>query len=309
MNIVILGGMGFLGRNLVAFLTRQANQRITVFDRLPLDHDAVKALPTSVNYVQGEFVTGFDFTRIVHNADLIIHLVSTSVPGTEQGVIDEINANVIPSTELFQACVQEGVGRILFMSSGGTVYGASNKHKNSETDLPDPINTYGLQKIMIEQALHLAVRNSATDYQIVRLSNPYGPGQNPHGALGLVTKLVYQALNHDTIHIFGDGSVVRDFIYIDDAIQAIGDIVERGDMNATYNVGRGIGTSVADVVNTIDAVLPERLNIVHTPGRAVDVPYSVLNIDKYHRISSIKEFVSLEEGIKRTYDFFKEHRQ
>lgn len=86
---------------------------------------------------------------------------------------------------------------------------------------PTPINTYGLQKVMIEQALRYASRSSDLEYQVIRLSNPYGPGQNPHGTLGLITKLVYQALNHETINIFGDGSVVRDFIFIVNAIRSL----------------------------------------------------------------------------------------
>lgn len=305
MRVIILGGAGFLGKALSNQLAADRSYDVTVFDRaIPPENAQVPG----VTYVEGSFQKDYDFASLIHGADLVIHLVSTSVPGNERSALDEIYGNVIPSVELFEACVKEEVGRVVFMSSGGTVYGASSR-ENSEDNLPAPINTYGLQKVMIEQALRLTTRGTKTEYQVIRLSNPYGPGQNPHGTLGLITKLVYQALNHKTIHIYGDGSVVRDFIYIDDAIQGIMDVIERGEADSTYNIGRGVGASVADVVDTIARTLPERLDVVHVPGRNVDVPYSVLDITKYKGIASIHDFVSLDEGIIRTYQYFKEHRQ
>lgn len=303
-KIVILGGNGFLGRKLTERLSRVPDNAVVVYDRnLPSADQQL----SNVTYVSGEFVTGYDFATLVRGAYLVIHLISTSVPGTEKGPLDEIHANVIPSVELFDACVAEGVARLLFLSSGGTIYGGSAYRANRETDPPSPFNTYGLQKVMIEQALQLTSHYSSMQYQIIRLSNPYGPGQNPHGPLGLITKLVYQATNHDTIHIFGDGSVVRDFIYIDDAIRGIIDVIERGEMNSIYNLGRGTGVSVADVVTTIGSVLPESLDIVYEPARKVDAPYSVLDISKYRAISTIDDFISLAEGIRRTHDFFTTH--
>lgn len=300
-KIVILGGNGFLGKKLSARLSQDPDNAVIVYDHsipspLRSDHN--------ITYVQGNFTSGYDFKTLVSGADLVIHLISTSVPGTEKAPLDEIHANVIPSVELFDACAATGVHRLIFLSSGGTVYGGMYSRANRESDPPSPYNTYGLQKIMIEQALQLTSRCSSMKYQIIRLSNPYGPGQNPHGPLGLITKLVYQATNHETIHIFGDGSVVRDFIYVDDAIQGIMDVIQHGKENTIYNVGRGVGVSVSHVIKTIEQTLPETLDIVHEPGRKVDAPYSVLDISQYKKISSISAFITLEEGIKRTHKFF-----
>lgn len=301
MRILVLGGMGFLGKALIKRLTESDNHEITVFDRtIPGTKDS------RIQCMQGSFESGYDFDSLVKGTNLVFHLISTSIPGNEKKVLEEVHDNVIPSIELFNACARQGVHRIVFMSSGGTVYGASTR-PNKETDLLSPINTYGLQKAMIEQALQYVSHDTGLEYQIVRLSNPYGPGQNPLGTLGLITKLVYQALHHETINIFGDGSVVRDFIYIDDAIQAILDIVYSGESNAIYNVGRGMGVSVSDVVAAISSTLPEKIHIEQKPGRKVDVPYSVLDIEKYKHISSIDKFISLDQGIMQTYQYFKEH--
>lgn len=301
-SIVILGGMGFLGRHLVRRLSADHNNRITIFDRTLPPSGSTQS---NITYTQGDFVSGYDFDALVRGAHTVVHLISTSVPGTEKHALDEIYANLIPSVELFEACARQQVRKIVFLSSGGTVYGPSLKKPNVETDPLSPMNTYGLQKTMIEQSLRYIARSGDMDYRIIRLSNPYGPGQNPHGPLGLITKLVYQTIHHQTIHIFGDGSVVRDFIYIDDAIQGIMDVIDAGEPNSIYNIGRGIGTSVREVVETIQSVIPEPMNITYAAGRPADVPYSVLDIHKYEAISTIRNFVPLDQGIQRTSMFFR----
>lgn len=302
MKIVILGGSGFIGRKLVSQFRDQGRHDVTVFDRTSADEH------TDVRHVSGNFVTGYDFAELVRGADLVIHLISTSVPGNESGALCEIQRNVIPSVQLFQACAKCGVDKVVFLSSGGTVYGDSGRRSNKETDLPEPMNTYGLQKLMIEQSLRLSARSGGFHYQIIRLSNPYGPGQNPQGPLGLITKLVYQAINGETIHIFGDGSVVRDFIYIDDAVACIMDVIGNGSCDETYNIGRGVGTSVSEVVETLEHALPISINIMHEAGRSVDVPYSVLDIAKYQRFGAVHDFATLDDGIQKTYDFFQKER-
>nr|WP_240945123.1 NAD-dependent epimerase/dehydratase family protein [Bifidobacterium sp. DSM 109958] len=303
---MVLGGSGFIGSALNALLLESIDTDVVVFDA-----SQPRSFPDDarVRFVKGFFDSGTDFDQLTKGVDVVIHLVSTSVPGTEQDALREMNRNVIPSIALFEAAVANGVRRIVFMSSGGTVYGKGdgNGTPNAETDPLRPMNTYGFQKVMIENALRFVCRNSATEYQIIRLSNPYGPGQNPHGPLGLITKLVYQTLHHEQVTIYGDGSVTRDFIYIDDAVQGIIDILRHGNANDTYNLGTGVGVSVRDVVETIQRELPERMLLTHQPGRPVDVPVSVLDVGKYRAISTIARFVPLDEGIRRTARFFEGH--
>lgn len=300
----MLGGAGFIGGGLIPRLLAAYDCEITVFDMRP---PALLHEDSRVSFVQGIFDASTDFGSLTRGYDMIFHLVSTSVPGTERDALQEMNSNVIPSIALFEAAAANHASRVVFLSSGGTVYGKGDGRgtPNAETELAKPTNTYGLQKMMIEDALQFIGRSTSLKYQIIRLSNPYGPGQNPHGPLGLITKLVYQTLHHEQVRIFGDGSVVRDFIYIDDAIRGIVDILQRGNENDVYNLGTGVGTSVRTVVETIQRELPEVMDCVYLPGRAVDVPVSVLDIGRYRAISSLDKFVPLDEGIRRTADFFR----
>ena len=304
MRILVLGGAGFIGGNLIPRLLEDSANHVIVFD---MAEPKVSQAQNRCTFVRGRFDADCDFAGLTKDIDIIYRLISTSVPGTEQDAVQEMTRNVIPSMKLFQNAAANGVKHVVFLSSGGTVYGVGDGvgTPNKESDPPRPINTYGLQKLSIEESLRFISRVTPMTHHIIRLSNPYGPGQNPHGPLGLVTKLVYQTLHHETIRIYGDGSVVRDFIYIDDAVHGILKIASHGALNDTYNLGTGRGTSVLEVVQTISEVLAEPMQVDHIPGRAVDVPVSVLDISKFKQSGFLTAgFISLREGIRNIASFF-----
>lgn len=143
------------------------------------------------------------------------------------------------------------------------------------------------------------------DYRIIRLANPYGPYQRPNGVLGAVTTFTYKALKGDEVQVYGDGSVIRDFIYIDDAVRAIVNIVNGENKHHTFNLGCGHGTSIKEVLSAIESSLGLKLNIVYNEARAVDVPINYLDISRYEKYFGSLNSISLEEGIKKTAEFMK----
>lgn len=232
--------------------------------------------------------------------------MSTTVPTTSnQHISQELVSNVIFSANLFEACIRCGVKKVVFVSSGGTVYGKEVDCPLKEKTATNPISSYGVQKITIEKLLYLYRYMYGLDYRIIRLANPYGPYQRPNGVLGAVTTFTYKALKGDEITVYGDGSVVRDFIYIDDAIRAIMKIVNGENKHRTFNLGCGYGTSIKQVLETIEKALGIKLNVSYLEGRKVDVPVNYLDISRYEKYYGALNPISLEDGIRKTADFMK----
>lgn len=142
--------------------------------------------------------------------------------------------------------------KVVFISSGGTVYGKESSCPLSENTPTNPISSYGVQKITIEKLLYLYNYMYGLDYRIIRLANPYEPYQRPDGVLGAVTTFTYKALKGEKINVYGDGSVIRDFIYIQDAVRAIIKVVNGESEHHVFNLGCGYGTSIKKLLETIE---------------------------------------------------------
>ena len=205
--------------------------------------------------------------------------------------------------KLLDACVKEKVKKVIFISSGGTVYGKEVSCPLQEETATNPITAYGVQKITIEKLLYLYKYMYGLDYRVIRLANPYGPYQRPNGVLGVVTTFTYKALKHEKIVVYGDGSVIRDFIYIDDAIRAILNIVNGENKYRTFNLGCGYGTSIKELLECIYTVLMVEMDIEHTSARKVDVPINYLDISRYENAYGKLNPISLKNGIKFTADY------
>lgn len=307
MKILLLGAAGFIGTNLAIELAKNPKNKLTLVDR---NKDYFKTIVKmnigNINVMESNLTFDMDFDSILKGQDVVYHLVSTTVPTTSnQHISQELVSNVIFSANLFEACIRCGVEKVVFISSGGTVYGKESDCPLKEKTATNPISSYGVQKITIEKLLYLYRYMYGLDYRIIRLANPYGPYQRPNGVLGAVTTFTYKALQGEEITVYGDGSVVRDFIYIDDAIKAIMKIVEGENKHRTFNLGCGYGTSIKEVLETIEKVLGIKLNVSYVEGRKVDVPANYLDISRYEKYYGALNPISLEKGILKTADFMK----
>lgn len=311
MNIILLGAAGFIGTNLALALAKDPAHQITLVDRqLSYFQPVISKGQPNVSLVESPLTADTDYGALVKGQDVVYHLISTTVPTTSnQAISEELKANVILSANLFEACVHQGVGKVVFISSGGTVYGKKVEcplHENTPTN---PITSYGVQKVTIEKLLYLYNYMHGLDYRIIRLANPYGPYQRPNGVLGAITTFTYKALRGEEIQVYGDGSVMRDFIYIDDAVRGILKIVEGNDAHHTFNLGCGYGTSIKHVLDTIQQTLGIPMKVNYTKARKVDVPVNYLDIKRYETAYGSLNPVSLEEGIRKTAAFMKEFYQ
>lgn len=296
MKSLILGASGFLGRHLTKKLL-ELGHNVTCFD---IGHTPIF---DNVTYVDGFFSVETDFEELVHGHDIVFHLISSSFPNSTIPYDQEISENVFATLKLMEACVKQSGTRLVFMSSGGTVYGqTSTAIPFKEQDETTPIASYGIQKLMIEKYLHLFHHQYGLDYKVVRLANPYGPGQNPKGAVGAIAVLLDRAINDEVITIFGDGSSVRDYIYIDDAIQGLVNIALSDTAEKVFNLGGGQGTSLTQILESIQKVTGKSLNINYLPQRPTDVAYSVLDTTLYSKLFPQHQMVTLDAGINSFYN-------
>lgn len=307
MNIIILGASGFIGTNLAIELSKDSRNKITLVARdLKSLKKTAYLCENNVLVREENLLPQSDFDSILEGQDILYHLFCSTVPTTSNKHISkEIKDNVELMSELLEACVRCHIKKIVFLSSGGTVYGIQNICPLKEELETYPINSYGMQKVMNEKLLYLYQYMHGLDYKVVRLANPFGPYQNPNGVQGVIAAFIYKALRKEEITIYGDGSSVRDYIYIDDAIHAIINIANANSKEKEFNVGSGKGVSIYELKKTIEKVLKISLQEKFIKGRTVDVPINFLDVSKYENIFGKIITVSLEEGIKKTADFIK----
>ncbi|HEM3177747.1 TPA: NAD-dependent epimerase/dehydratase family protein [Streptococcus suis] len=309
MNILILGAAGFIGTNLTLELMKSKNNNLTLVDK-NRDYFQLPKLSEidNVSIIESSLDNNINFDEIVKNQDVVYHLVSSVVPSTSnQHISQDIEANVLFTSNFLEACVRNSVKKVIFISSGGTVYGKVGKCPLVEETNTAPISSYGVQKVMIEKLLYLYNYMYGLEYKIVRLANPYGPYQRPNGVLGAVTTFTYKAIKGDEITIYGDGSVIRDYIYIDDAIKGIITIANEYSEHNVFNLGSGYGTSIMEILDIIRDELKLNLNLSFKEGRSVDVPINFLDMSRYIESFGEKPHRDLREGIVATAKFLSEN--
>ena len=309
MNIMLLGAAGFIGINLTIRLATKTKDHITLVDQSRSYFAPIESMKfPNVCIREAEFNIHTDFEALLEEQEVVYHLFSTTAPTTSnQRIAEELSANVIITAYLLEAAVKCGVKKFVFISSGGTVYGKIGNCPLNETAETNPISAYGLQKITIEKLLYLYQYLYAFDYRVIRLSNPYGPYQRPNGRLGVITTFIYKALRNEELMLYGDGSVVRDFIFIDDAIRGILNIANGTDSQRVFNLGSGSGTSINEVLHIIEETLQVEMRIHHKPGRMVDVPVNFLDISRYENLYGKLNPIPLRIGIQKTTEFLRKY--
>jgi len=303
MNILILGGLGFLGVNITKALLEKGHLVTVVDSYFPRQ---IKRLD-GCRYIVSDFKCLNSISTEFDNIDTVIHLISTTLPATSNDDIDkDISTNLLGTIELLRLCVERGVGRVIFSSSGGTIYGIPKTIPIPETHITDPICSYGIVKLSIEKYLQLFYRLYGLDYYILRVSNPYGPYQNYRGKQGSIGVFIWKLLHDEPIEIWGDGSVIRDYIYIEDVANAFVIAVSSEENPIkTYNIGSGKGYSINDIIKEIKSVLQKTPTIKYLPGRNIDVPVNILDVSLANTHLGWSAETSISEGIKKTAEFIK----
>jgi UDP-glucose 4-epimerase len=295
-SCIVLGGGGFVGTNLCRRLVA-TGARVRAFGRRPAFVDAL----AGVDWHDGGFEDTAALTAAIGSCDVVFHLIHPNTPFSANiDMAGDIRGSVIPTLALLDICRKVNVGRVVYISSGGTLYGAAKQLPTSETAPTDPITAYGIAKLTTEKYLGLYEHLYGLSFRVLRVANPFGPFQLPAKGQGLVAMLLSRAMRGEPAEIWGDGSVVRDYVFIDDVIDALQAAAHDRSDARIFNIGSGRGRSIRDVIAAIEAQLGEKLAIDWKPGRPIDVPVSILSIERARDVLGWTPRTSFEEGLGRT---------
>ena len=254
-----------------------------------------------IDFVPGSITDQCALDAAVDGVDAVVHLACNVIPKTSNAdPCLDIETNICGSVRLLDACVRHGVRRFVFISSGGTVYGIPRQIPIPETHPNNPDCSYGITKLSIEKYVGMYGRERGLSTCTLRLANPYGEYQRVKSAQGAVAVFCYKAITGEPIEIWGDGNVVRDFVYVGDAVNAIVKALVRDDVSGEINIGSGKGTSMNELLDMIDGIVGRRTIRKYMPGRVFDVPANVLDISKARELLGWEPAVMLPEGIKKT---------
>jgi len=301
MSILFIGGSGFIGSNLVKrFLS---DERYLVYILEPEFANISRLNGYNVTIFRDSLSNINEIKNILlgNKIELVVHLVSTLIPGsTYEDYINEFKNVIFPSIELMEFCANEDI-KFVYFSSGGTVYGnRTTLQPFIETDSMEPISYYGWSKQMMENCILFKNRTQKLKYLIVRPSNPYGHGQNLYGKQGLVAVAIGKVIEEKPVEVWGDGSAIRDYIYIDDLANVFYQLINRDVCNETINLGSGRGYSVNDVLAFFKIISKVDFKIEYRNARPVDVSNMVLDIEKMKHFTDIT-LTPMLEGISSFY--------
>ena len=302
----MVGGGGFIGRSLAELIVRTGGRKIIITGR---SNHAKWNLPDGVSYqkVSIDDLTGYE--TLLDWADEVVDFAYSSVPQTSfddpiRDVLDNLPFNVA----LLKLASERCLGKFIFISSGGTVYGPPVQLPISEDHPTNPISPYGITKLAVEKYGLMYWRSRGLQFIALRPANPYGPGQHGGRGQGFVATAMQQVLDGNQITIFGKNGTIRDYIYVDDLAKGILATLDYAEAGSILNIGTGVGVDNRQMLDALSLVIGrdgKQLNIKFAPGRSFDVSTNILDSSRLQNISGWKPDVVLQSGLERTWTWVK----
>lgn len=297
-NVAVIGASGFIGSHLVDSLLFNRCNVLALSRGVP--GMISKAAISNKNF-RMKSVNMADFVEMqscLENVDILYHLVSTTNPKTSNLSPQlDVQTNLVGSLNILELCRLQNIKKLVFLSSGGTVYGIPDVVPICENHPTNPLCSYGVTKLAIEKYIFMYRSLYGLDASVLRLANPYGVRQRVEASQGVIPVFLNRALNFKPLEIWGDGSAIRDFVYISDVINAILLSSFHSSPEHIFNIGSGRGLSINDLVGLIEAEVGYKVNTNYHDSRGFDVPSNVLAIDRAKKYLNWEPYISIKEGI------------
>jgi UDP-glucose 4-epimerase len=304
-NILILGGFGFIGTNILKYIDKNLSNLYycIVLDRIPQHPHGIE-ISCILKVYSGDFSDSQLIERIFseNKIDIVIHSLSTTIPVESQNARYDVESNLLPTIDVLNSMVKYQVKNIVYLSSGGAVYG-NTPTKHSEDDNVSPISSYGVVKLGIEKYILQYAQLFGIQPLILRLSNPYG-SYHFNRKQGVINVAIRKALSGETLQIWGDGNARKDYIYILDFVKILFTLLEHEQYCGVINIASGKTSSINEIVQEIKSA-NLHMPVEYTDTKQLDVTNFELDITKLLSIVGDFQFTNLREGINKTIEWSK----
>jgi UDP-glucose 4-epimerase len=304
MKVLVTGGAGFIGSHLVDRLVLEGHEAIVV-DNLATGKR--RNINRAARFYKMD-IQSWRLERVFRNErpNVVLHLAAQmDVRKSVEDPMFDAQVNVLGTLNVLQHAVKHGVRKVVFSSSGGAIYGEQETYPAPETHVTRPLSPYGLSKLCGEQYLSYFQRVSGLQAVSLRYANVYGPRQDPEGEAGVVAIFIQKMLNNEQAVINGNGRQTRDFVFVDDVVEA--NLAMMGqETQGTYNVGTGVETSINDLFRILVQHTGSNCKEVHGPSKKGEQARSVIDNTKLRHEVSWEPKADLSEGLKKTVDYFRE---
>jgi UDP-glucose 4-epimerase len=293
---VVVGGSGFLGQRLCKRLLEEG-YAVRSVSRSGRPRTVREPWCDGVDWIAASLAwkAALDAVRSAH---FVFHLASSTIPSTSNvNLAADLEENAVGSVKLLEAASPPT--KVIYVSSGGTVYGIARETPIPETHPTDPICSYGIHKLTVEKYLQLFRIIKQLDFVVLRVANLYGETQGSHKPIGAVAHFAESAVRGTPIRIWGDGTVTRDYVHVDDVVNALLAAMRYQGAQTIFNVGSGTGTTLNELVTIFQEHIGSSLVVRHEPSRGFDVPVNILNIQLAARELSWQPTISLVQGVER----------
>ncbi len=297
MNIAIIGANGFIGKHLVNQLSENKNFKLFLFGR-----SETSVFQKEFNYTQIDLNNSKQILNSFNNIDVVYYLASASIPASSwENPKSEIENNLIPFINFLECIVQLNVKKIIFTSSAGTIYGSSTENLNEDSN-KKPFSPHGINKVTMEYYLNYFEAKHNLKYDIFRVSNIYGEGQNTSKGLGIINTFLEKIISEQEVTVFGNGEIIRNYIYVKDVAKALANsCLSEFTKSNVYNLSSDDSLSINEVIEKIEEITDEDFKINYKETRGSDNPKILLDNSKLKNNFKELKFTSLQKGIENTY--------
>jgi UDP-glucose 4-epimerase len=304
MNILIIGASGYIGLNfLKEVLSKDTNVKIKLIDYS--EPEISNSFKDRVTFLKGDINQIINLANFFDHVDIVFHFLGKSLVRRSINLMSEDYHNDVCGTlKILSAMTASGIKKIVFISSGGTVYGNYSQLPIKETAQLNPICSYGLIKASIEKILQLYKRELLIDPIVLRLSSLYGPNYNKIGIQGVIPTFISNIKNNKDVTIFGTGEEIRDFFYIDDLLGLLMSIIYKNNFSDTFNIGSGVGVSINQIIQLLCGFSDKKVRINYIPKFKEDINNIVLDISKAEKMLNWEPVFDLNEGLKRCWNSY-----